>query len=198
MTSFPFFHFPGFPNQDSFLMFSQKAALSENALSRHSLCENGNPVFSIAFQIPERWFRKKLQMQGAQKLRREAPEGPRPSRTEMKAQRSRWTFYETIMLVRRKVGRRGTRHRAPTSFPGMRENNIFRITLAFSNFGSEIPPVLPFQREESFSARFHGKIPFFPPLKRGIKGDLMAFQNAKMLPFFDFKISALLSRWIWV
>jgi hypothetical protein len=39
-----------------------------------------------------------------------------------------------------------------------------------------------FQREESFSARFHGKIPLFPPLKRGIKGDLMAFQNAKMLP----------------
>jgi len=44
---------------------------------------------------PERWFRKKLQMQGAQKLRSEAHLGVRRN-DEVEAQRRRWTFYKTI------------------------------------------------------------------------------------------------------
>ncbi|MCX5909244.1 MAG: hypothetical protein NTY64_19245, partial [Deltaproteobacteria bacterium] len=44
---------------------------------------------------PERWFRKKLQMQGAQKLRSEAHLQVRRN-DEVAAQRRRWTFYETI------------------------------------------------------------------------------------------------------
>ena len=44
---------------------------------------------------PARWFRKKLQMQGAQKLRSEAHCQVRRS-DEVEAQRCRWTFYETI------------------------------------------------------------------------------------------------------
>jgi hypothetical protein len=43
----------------------------------------------------ERWFRKKLQMQGARKLRREAHLQVRRN-DEVEAQRRRWTFYETI------------------------------------------------------------------------------------------------------
>jgi hypothetical protein len=60
------------------------------------------------------------------------------------------------------------------------DRTFFEISLGLRALKSppEIPPVLPFQREESFSASFHGNIPFFPPLKRGIKGDFMAFQNA--------------------
>jgi hypothetical protein len=45
----------------------------------------------------EGWFRKKLQMQGAQKLRREAHFRVRRN-DEVAAQRSRWIFYETISL----------------------------------------------------------------------------------------------------
>jgi hypothetical protein len=41
--------------------------------------------------------RKKLQMQGAQKLKSEVPEGVRSSGTaEKELKRRRWTFYETI------------------------------------------------------------------------------------------------------
>jgi hypothetical protein len=43
----------------------------------------------------ERWFRKKLQMQGAQKLRSEAHLQVRCN-DEVATQRSRWTFYKTI------------------------------------------------------------------------------------------------------
>jgi hypothetical protein len=45
-----------------------------------------------------RWFRKKLQMQGAKKLRSEVPEGlaPQGPHKKVEAQRSRWAFYETI------------------------------------------------------------------------------------------------------
>ena len=46
---------------------------------------------------PERWFRKKLQMQGAQKLRSEA-HLPVRRNDEVAAQRRRWTFYETIII----------------------------------------------------------------------------------------------------
>jgi hypothetical protein len=48
-------------------------------------------------KAPERWFRKKLQMQGAQKLRSEAHLRVRRN-DEVAAQRRRWTFYETISL----------------------------------------------------------------------------------------------------
>jgi hypothetical protein len=44
---------------------------------------------------PKRWFRKKLQMQGAQKLRSEAHLQVRRN-DEVEAQHRRWTFYETI------------------------------------------------------------------------------------------------------
>jgi hypothetical protein len=43
------------------------------------------------------WFRKKLQMQGAQKLRSEAYAQVRCN-DEVEAQRRRWTFYETINI----------------------------------------------------------------------------------------------------
>jgi hypothetical protein len=44
-----------------------------------------------------RWFRKKLQMQGAQKLRSGAHLQVHRS-DEVAAQRRRWTFYETIIF----------------------------------------------------------------------------------------------------
>jgi len=44
---------------------------------------------------PDGWFRKKLQMQGAQKPRSEAHILVRRN-DEVEAQRRRWTFYETI------------------------------------------------------------------------------------------------------
>jgi hypothetical protein len=84
---------------------------SENVLFRHSR-ENGNPVFSIAWQVldsrlrgnddflrdhQDRWLRKKLQLQGAQKLRSEAHLHVHRS-DEGAAQRRRWTFYETIRI----------------------------------------------------------------------------------------------------
>jgi hypothetical protein len=47
------------------------------------------------FKVLERWFRKKLQMQGAQKLRSEAYLWVRRN-DEGEVQRRRWTFYETI------------------------------------------------------------------------------------------------------
>jgi hypothetical protein len=47
----------------------------------------------------KRWFRKKLQMQGAQELRSEAHCKVR-CKDEVEAQRRRWTFYETIILER--------------------------------------------------------------------------------------------------
>jgi len=43
------------------------------------------------------WLRKKLQMQGAQKLRSEAHLRVRRN-DEVEAQRRRWTFYEAISL----------------------------------------------------------------------------------------------------
>jgi len=46
-------------------------------------------------KICERWFCKKLQMQGAQKLRSEAHLRVRRN-DEVAAQRRSWTFYETI------------------------------------------------------------------------------------------------------
>jgi len=45
-----------------------------------------------------RWFRKKLQMQGARELRSEAYEQVRCN-DEVEAQRRRWTFYETILII---------------------------------------------------------------------------------------------------
>jgi len=45
--------------------------------------------------MPEPWFRKTLQMPGAQKLRREAHFRVRRN-DEVAAQCRRWTFYETI------------------------------------------------------------------------------------------------------
>jgi hypothetical protein len=45
--------------------------------------------------LPRQWLRKKLQMQGARKLRSEAHLQVRRN-DEVEAQRSRWTFYETI------------------------------------------------------------------------------------------------------
>jgi hypothetical protein len=46
----------------------------------------------------DRWFPKKIQMQGAQKLRSEAHLQVRRN-DEVEAQRSRWTFSETIELI---------------------------------------------------------------------------------------------------
>jgi hypothetical protein len=57
-----------------------------------------------------RWFRKKLQMQGAQKLmvgathrvarwRAARRAAPTFRSDEVEAQRSRWTFYETIITL---------------------------------------------------------------------------------------------------
>jgi hypothetical protein len=43
------------------------------------------------------WLRKKLQMQGAQKLRSEAHLSVRRN-DEVEAQRRRWTFYEVIKI----------------------------------------------------------------------------------------------------
>ena len=49
------------------------------------------------------WFRKKFQMQGAQKLRSEAHLQVRRN-DEVEAQRRRWTFYETIKIDRPAAG----------------------------------------------------------------------------------------------
>jgi hypothetical protein len=65
--------------------------------------------------------------------------------------------------------------------PSLNVYFYFRITSLFEISVQKSLPSSLFQREESFSARFHEKILCFPPLKRGIKGDFMAFQNAKML-----------------
>jgi len=51
----------------------------------------------------KRWFRKKLQLQGAQKLRSEAHLHVRRS-DEVEAQRRRWTFYETIRIEKANHG----------------------------------------------------------------------------------------------
>jgi hypothetical protein len=51
-------------------------------------------------KAPERWFCKKLQMQGARKLRREAYFRVRCNddvEAQSGSERDRWTFYETIM-----------------------------------------------------------------------------------------------------
>jgi len=58
----------------------------------------GIQLFQIFKNSLERWFRKKLQMQGAQKLRSEAHLRVRRN-DEVEAQRRRWTFYETIKAV---------------------------------------------------------------------------------------------------
>ena len=55
------------------------------------------PIIDDLVRI-ERWFRKKLQMQGAQKLRSEAHLQMRRN-DEVAAQRRRWTFYETIKFL---------------------------------------------------------------------------------------------------
>jgi hypothetical protein len=60
----------------------------------------------------------------------------------------------------------------------------FCITLAFLNFGSEIPPVIPFSKEGELFSPLSRQDPIFSPFERGIKGDLMTFQNAKLLPIF--------------
>jgi hypothetical protein len=45
-----------------------------------------------------------------------------------------------------------------------------------------------FQREESFGG-FDGEfLPLFPPLEKGMKGDLTAFQKAKLLSYLKFQI----------
>jgi hypothetical protein len=63
------------------------------------------------------------------------------------------------------------------------DRTFFEISLGLRAFKRppEIPPVLPFQREESF-LQFPGKISFFPLWKRGMKGDLTDFQKPKRLP----------------
>jgi hypothetical protein len=55
-------------------------------------------ILMISEKVAKRWFRKKLQMQGAQKLRSEAHLQVRRN-DEVEAQRRRWTFYETIMIL---------------------------------------------------------------------------------------------------
>jgi hypothetical protein len=55
-------------------------------------------ILMISEKVGKRWFRKKLQMQGAQKLRSEAHLQVRRN-DEVEAQRRRWTFYETIMIL---------------------------------------------------------------------------------------------------
>jgi hypothetical protein len=57
----------------------------------------------ISLKVVERWFLKKLQMQGAQKLRSEAYLRVRRN-DEGYGQRRRWTFYEAI---KHKEERRG-------------------------------------------------------------------------------------------
>jgi hypothetical protein len=47
----------------------------------------------------ERWFRKKIRRQGAQKLWREAHVWV-PRNDKVEAQRRRWTFYETIKNIK--------------------------------------------------------------------------------------------------
>jgi len=47
---------------------------------------------------PERWFRKKVQMPGAQKMRSEEHCQVRRN-DEVAAQRHRWTYYETIKKI---------------------------------------------------------------------------------------------------
>jgi hypothetical protein len=46
-------------------------------------------------------------------------------------------------------------------------------------FGNPSRP--PFSKGGELFSPLSREDPIFPPLKRGIKGDLMAFQNAKML-----------------
>ena len=49
---------------------------------------------------PKRWFRKKLQMQGAQTRYRAARRAaPTFCNDEVEAQRRRWIFYGTIKLI---------------------------------------------------------------------------------------------------
>jgi hypothetical protein len=46
----------------------------------------------------------------------------------------------------------------------------------------EIPPVLPFSKGgELFGIRWSNSFHFFPLWKRGMKGELTAFQKAKLL-----------------
>jgi hypothetical protein len=54
----------------------------------------------------ERWFRKKLQMQGAQKLGSAAYSLVRCN-DKGEAQRRRWTFYEAISFKRIEAGKAG-------------------------------------------------------------------------------------------
>ena len=56
---------------------------------------------------------------------------------------------------------------------------IFYETIKFRFRNPSRPP---FSKGGELFSPLSRKDPFFPPLKRGIKGDLMAFQNAKMLP----------------
>jgi hypothetical protein len=59
---------------------------------------NRNLSFDALPKLLEGWFRKKIQMQGAQKLRSEAHLRVRRN-DEVEAQRRRWIFYETIKFA---------------------------------------------------------------------------------------------------